>query len=304
MFFNLENRGDFMFKKIFLFVIFSTFSVFTNNSFFSKLEETTTYLKSRIKTPPELLIVLTAGIEGLEEVLQDKVVISNKDILHFPKAMAKGHSGELIFGTFEGHGIVLMKGRYHYYEDLEPQDVVFPYFVLKNLGVKNVIITSAVGGIRYDLNPGDIVLLKDHINFMNNNPLKGIAMYYPNQFTDMTNAYDSELSKIAIEEANKLNYTLKEGVCIDTMGPNYETKSEIKMFRSFGADVVGMSTVFEVLAFNFLEIKVLAFCCVSNPAADRHEGILSHAEVLYEMNQMGPRLKHLLESCMKRICNK
>lgn len=292
-----------MMKKIVIFMVFSFFSIFAESSFFSKVEEASSFLKRKINIAPELLVVLTAGIEGVEDVLQDKIIISSCDIPNFPIAKAKGHAGKLIFGTFGEKGVVLMKGRCHYYEKLSPEEVVFPYFVLNKMGVKTMITTNAVGGIRHDLNVGDIVLVKDHINFMSDNPLRGIAIQFSeNQFTDMTMPYDYELRKIAIEEANSLNYVLKEGIYIATMGPSYETKSEIKMFRMLGADVVGMSTVFEVITCNFLKMKVLAFSCVSNPAADRHDGNMSHEEVLLAMNELGPRLRILIENCMKRIC--
>lgn len=274
----------------------------SSDDFFKHVEEAASWIKETLHTTPELLVVLTAGIEGIEDSLKDKVIISSADVPHFPVAHAQGHEGKLIFGLFEGKGVVLMKGRYHYYEGLSPQQVVFPYFVLQKLGVKTVITTNAVGGINYDLNPGDIVMLKDHINGLGDNPLRRIAMEFPeNQFTDMTQPYDLGLRNMTKDIAKYLNISLKEGVYIATMGPSYETKAEIAMFRLFGADVVGMSTVFEVISCNFLKLKVLSFSCVANPAADRHTGNMNHEEVLHAMHEMGPRLKTLIENCMKKI---
>jgi purine-nucleoside phosphorylase len=291
-----------MTKKFFFFALFFTCSLSANSTFFDNVDEASIWLEKHVNTRPELLVVLTAGIEGLEDSLRDKVVVSCKEIPHFPQAHAQGHAGQLIFGTFDGRPVVLMKGRYHFYEGIEPQDVVFPYFVLSKLGVNKMITTNAVGGIRNDLNAGDIVLIKDHINYMSANPLRGIATQFPeHQFTDMTAPYDAHLAQTAKEVAQALHLPLKEGVYVATMGPNYETKSEIRMFRSFGADVVGMSTVFEVIACNFLKIQILAFSCVCNPAADRHAGNMNHEEVLAAMKQMGPNLLMLIEGCILAI---
>lgn len=291
-------------RKKLLFFTFLCFcsTLFAKSPFLSNVDEAAAWLQDNVPIKPKMLVVLTAGIEGLEDSLQDKVVISSQDIPHFPQAHAQGHAGKLIFGTFEGKPVVLMKGRYHYYEGIEPQDVVFPYFVLAKLGIQTMITTNAVGGIRHDLNPGDIVLVKDHINYMSENPLRGIAIQFPeNQFTDMTAPYDRQMAQIAFDVAGSMNFPLKEGVYVATMGPNYETKAEIRMFRNFGADVVGMSTVFEVIACNFLKIRTLAFSCVCNPAADRHSGNMNHEEVLAAMKQMGPNLKMLIEGCLKQI---
>jgi purine-nucleoside phosphorylase len=290
-----------MFRKIFLFSVVFISSLFCNQQFFTDVEEAASWISDKINIKPEILVVLTAGIEGLEDNLENKVTISSNDIPHFPSAHAKGHEGKIIFGTYNKKNIVLMKGRYHYYEGLTPQQVVFPYFVLQKLGVKKMITTNAVGGIRFDLQAGDIVLIKDHINYMSENPLRGVAIWCSNQFTDMTEPYNLEMAQIAKDVSHELKLSLKEGVYIATMGPNYETKSEIKMFRGFGADVVGMSTLFEVIACNFLDIKVLAFSCVANSAADHCVGKLSHEEVLTALNQMGPKLKLLIENCIQKM---
>ncbi|NGX35758.1 MAG: Purine nucleoside phosphorylase 1 [Candidatus Anoxychlamydiales bacterium] len=272
------------------------------DSYFEKVQTATTFLEKQVKANPKLLIVLTAGVKGPIDEMQDIIEIDAKDIPYFPKAKAKGHAGKLIFGTLDGHEIVLMKGRYHYYEGNTSQAVVFPYFVLNALGVDSVITLNAVGGINSGYNPGDIMLVTDHINHFGDNPLRGLAIQFPDkQFTDMTDAYSQDYQNLAKKVSNNCAIDLKEGVYIGVPGPNYETKSEIKMFRYFGADTIGMSTIFEVLACNFLKMKVLAFSCITNKAADLHDGNMNHEEVLEALNAMGPKLSILTTNCAKEI---
>jgi len=280
-------------------------SIFADDSFstyFDKVDISAQYLKDTTNSNPKLLIVLTAGVEGPIDEMQDIKEIDSKDIPYFPKAKAQGHAGKLIFGKFHGKDIVLMKGRYHYYEGNSPQDVVFPYFVLNALGVESVITLNAVGGISQNLDPGDIMLVTDHINQLSENSLRGLSIQFPEkQFTDMTDAYSFDYQLLAKKVASEIDIELKEGVYLATQGPNYETKSEIKMFRTFGADAVGMSTVFEVLACNFLKMKVLAFSCITNKAADLHEGNMNHEEVLEALNQMSPKLSRLTTALAKEM---
>ena len=292
-----------LFRYLFLsfLFVFSAFS-YDFDGYFQNVKTAEKYLKKKIHSSPKLLIVLTAGINGPIDEMEDVIEIKSKDIPYFPIAKVKGHEGSLIFGKLDGHDIVLMKGRYHFYEGIAAQDVVFPYFVLNALGVENVITMNAVGGIRYDLNAGDIMLVTDHINYLFDNALRGLAVQFPDkQFTDMTEAYCLNFQDIAETAANKQKLDLKKGIYLATMGPNYETKAEIKMFRKFGADAIGMSTIFESLACNFLNMKVLAFCCIANPAADRHEGNMNHEEVLAALTAAGPKLSKLTTACAKKI---
>lgn len=283
-------------------ICLSSFSLFANENYFQKVEEAATFLRDTVGTNPKLLIVLTAGIQGPIDLLEEKVEVSSADIIHFPIARAAGHEGKLIFGKLDGVDIVLMKGRYHFYEGITPQEVVFPYFVLRELGVESVITMNAVGGIREDLNPGDIVLVQDHVNLLGDNALKGIAIQVPErQFTDMTQAYDLEYQSIAESQALLRGLELKHGVYGAVSGPNYETKAEIRMLRTMGIDCVGMSTIFEVIACRFLQMRVLAFSCITNPAADRHVGEMSHEDVLAALNEMGPRLSDLVNGCASEV---
>ncbi|NGX63527.1 MAG: Purine nucleoside phosphorylase 1 [Candidatus Anoxychlamydiales bacterium] len=293
-----------IFISLICFLTFS-FSAFTEDNFdayFEKVETSASYLKQQVDAAPTLLIVLTAGVKGPLDEMTNIVEIDSKDIPFFPTARAQGHAGKLIFGKLDDQDIVLMQGRYHYYEGNSPQDVVFPYFVLNTLGVQSVITLNAVGGISEALNPGDIMLVTDHINCMSENSLRALSVQFPEkQFVDMTDAYSFEYQNLAKNISYQNDFNLKEGIYLATQGPNYETKQEVKMFRAFGADAVGMSTVFEVLACNFLKMKVLAFSCICNKAADLHEGTMSHEEVLEALNQMSPKLSKLTTICAKEI---
>ena len=293
-------------KKFFIVLLVITSFVieasenFTDN-YFGKVKESAAWLQEKVQSSPELLIVVTAGVQGPENLLTDKKEISSSEIPFFPTAQAEGHAGTLLFGRLDGKDIVIMKGRYHYYEGISSQEVVFPYFVLHELGVKSVITTNAVGGIREDFVPGDIMMITDQINFLFDSPLRGLTVQTENHFFPMTEVYCKEFQDLARHEAEKLCVPLKEGIYTATIGPNYETKSEITMLRRFGADAVGMSTIFEVQACSYLKIPVLSFSCIANAAADKHDGIITHAEVLEIMNASGKKISSLVNACAKQI---
>ncbi len=267
--------------------------------YFELVEESAAWLRGRVKAVPQAAVVLSAGLSGFAEAIEAPVAVSSADIPHFPVAAAEGHKGTLTFGRMHGVPLVALSGRFHYYEGHAPHEVVFPYFALHALGVQTLITTNAVGGVRRSFKPGDVMLVRDHINLMGINPLIGIAVQRPHdQFTSLTNAYDAKLRKLAKAVARKQKLNLKEGVYLATSGPSYETKAEISAFRKWGADAVGMSTVPEVIAANFLGMKVLTLSCIANPAADLHTGKMTHAEVLAAMDALAPKVVRLLEGIM------
>ena len=271
-------------------------------NYYKKVEEAAAFLRQKISISPKLIVVLSGGLQGFADILTDILLLKSTEVPHFPKARAEGHAGELVFGKYYGYPLVVLRGRYHFYEGLSAQEVVFPYFVLKQLGAEIVMSTNAVGGVRNDLNPGDIMLVTDHINMMGTNPLIGIALHRPaEQFTNMNDCYDPNLIKLAYAVGAKQKLKLKEGVYLANSGPSYETKSEIKMFRGWGADTVGMSSVFEVIASRFLKMRVLMLNIVANPAADRHEGELSHQEVLVAMEKIRFPLVLFLQKMVEGI---
>ncbi len=265
--------------------------------FFNKVNESADWLAGSLKIRPSMVIVLSGGFGGFVDLLEGKTVFSSSEIPNFPTSKAEGHSGKIVFGDMFGVPVAVMQGRYHYYEGHSPQSVVFPHFVFNKLGAKVLVTTNAVGGIKKTLKPGDIMMIRDHINFMGINPLIGLAVLRKtDQFTSMTDAYSARLRAIAKRAAKKAKVSLKEGVFIATSGPNYETKAEIGMFRKWGADAVGMSTVPEVIAANFLGMEVVSFSCIANKASDLHEGKMTHAEVLLAMNSMAKKAVSLLRA--------
>ncbi len=270
--------------------------------FFSKVDEAASFLKQRIKFSPKILIVLTGGVNRFIDGLDEAITFRCVDIPNFPTAKVEGHVGNVVFGKLKDIELVCMQGRCHYYEGHSPQSVIFPYFVFEKIGVKVVITTNAVGGINPSFRPGDIVVVTDHINMMGTNPLIGIAIQRKtDQFTGMTHAYDAQLREIAFAAAKREGITLKTGVYIGVPGPSYETKAEIRAFRQLGADAIGMSTIFEVIACNFLKMRVLTFNCIANPAADLHKGEMHHNEVLKTLSAMQSSLIKLLCSVTEEI---
>lgn len=272
------------------------------SSYFPNVDEAAGWLKKRVSAMPAMTVVLSGGLGEFIAGLKGKTEISSANIPHFSTARAEGHSGKIIFGEFKGVNLAVLVGRYHYYEGHSPQAVVFPHFVLAKLGSKILLNTNAVGGINKSYRPGDIMMIADHINFMGINPLIGVAIQRKtDQFPGLTNAYDSELRKLAKKTAKRLGLDIKEGVYVATCGPSYETKAEIAAFRVLGADAVGMSTVPEAIAANFLGMRVLAFSGIANPAADLHKGDMCHDEVLEAMNGLSPKMVRLLQGVIEDI---
>ncbi len=272
------------------------------DKYFSQVDEAAAFLRQQVSFQPKILAVLTGGLDSFVDGLEGARTFASTEIPHFPRSNVEGHAGRIVFGKWKSVPLVCMQGRYHYYEGHTPQAVVFPFFVFEKLGVKAVITTNAVGGINTAFKPGDIMVVADHINMMGTNPLIGLAMHRKtNQFTSMTNAYDSAIREVAIKAAKKEGIDLKLGTYMGVTGPSYETKAEIKAYRSMGADSIGMSTIFEVIACNFLKMKVLTFNCIANQAADLHTGEMHHEEVLQAIAKVQPKLAKLMQTVIEDI---
>lgn len=268
----------------------------------SDVAEAAAWIRKRVAQEPTIAVVLSGGLGDFADRLTERQAIVSSEIPHFPLARAEGHSGTLVFGRHGGVPVVALSGRFHYYEGHTPQAVVFPTFVLAGIGIRILVTTNAVGGINRAFRPGDIMLVEDHINMMGINPLIGIAIQRPtDQFTSMTKAYDDELRVIAQRVAKARGIEMKKGVYLATSGPSYETKAEIRAYRKLGADAVGMSTVPEIIAANFLGLRCLTFSCIANAAADLHGGTMTHAEVLAAMNALSPRMVSLLRGVVEEI---
>jgi purine-nucleoside phosphorylase len=252
------------------------------------------------RTPlrPRIGLVLGSGLGSFADSLTDAVRIPFHEIPSFPLSTAIGHAGQMVIGTAGTVPVAVMQGRAHLYEGYSPQQVAFPMRVFGRMGIRSVILTNAAGGINLTYKQGALVLIGDHINLQGNNPLAG-----PNdnrfgpRFPDMTYSYEKSYRDLAREEARKLGMTLHEGVYVALLGPSYETPAEIRYLRTIGADLVGMSTVFEVIAARHMGMKVLAISCVTNMAAGILDKPLSHQEVM----ETGERVKTSFEALLRAV---
>lgn len=253
-----------------------------------KLKEASCYLKERITIVPELAVILGSGLGAFAELVEERVVIPYQDIPHFPISTVEGHAGQLVFGKVAGRSVLVMQGRFHYYEGYVMQEVTFPIRVMQVLGVTGLIVTNAAGGINAAFSGGELILIKDHINLMGENPLRGANLSDRGpRFPDMSEAYDLEWRQKALEVAEKIGVRPQEGVYVAVSGPSYETPAEIRFMRTIGADMVGMSTVPEVIVANHGGMRVLGISCVTNMAAGILGQKLSHDEVMETAERVG-----------------
>jgi purine-nucleoside phosphorylase len=245
---------------------------------------------------PRIGVVLGSGLNELADLLDDRTSIAYEQIPHFPPTTVAGHEGRVILGQLGRSRVLMLQGRFHYYEGHDLETVTFPIRVLQRLGVQTLILTAATGGIRADLRPGNLVVLTDHINLLGSNPLRGVNdERLGTRFPDMTEVYDPRLRQIAQDAGKSLGIDLMPGVYACMPGPSYETPAEIRMLRTLGADVVGMSTVPEAIVARHAGMDVLAFALVSNAAAGVIGAPITHEEVLEAGRQAEPALAGLIE---------
>ncbi|WP_100010740.1 purine-nucleoside phosphorylase [Lentibacillus sediminis] len=245
------------------------------------IQEASSYIKKHLSGEPAIGLILGSGLGVLAEEIQHAVHLPYKDIPHFPESTVSGHKGQLVAGQLEGKQVIAMQGRFHYYEGYNMQQVTFPVRVMKELGIDSLIVTNAAGGINQDFEPGDLMLITDHINNMGDNPLIGknddaLGVRFP----DMSLAYNRELNQYAESAAEELGLKIQKGVYVGNSGPVYETPAEVRMLRTIGGDAVGMSTVPEVITAAHAGIRVLGISCISNMAAGILDQPLTHSEVI------------------------
>lgn len=239
------------------------------------------YIQKRAAQSPKIGLVLGSGLGVLAEQMTRAVKIPYRDIPSFPISTVPGHAGQLVLGKLGGNDVVTMQGRFHYYEGYALSEVTFPVRVMHELGVETVIVTNAAGGINESFESGDLMLIRDHINFTFRNPLIGRNQpEWGPRFPDMSEAYDRSLRKLAREVASEQGIRLQEGVYAGVTGPSYETPAEIRMLRTLGGDAVGMSTVPEVIVARHMGMRVLGISCITNMAAGVLDQPLSHEEVM------------------------
>ncbi|NMO96915.1 purine-nucleoside phosphorylase [Paenibacillus lemnae] len=245
------------------------------------IEEAAAYIENKGGVKPEVGLILGSGLGVLSELMEQTISIPYSDIPHFPVSTVEGHEGELLLGSIQGRPVVMMKGRFHMYEGYGPEMTAFPVRVMKQLGVKSLLVTNAAGGVNTSFEPGNLMLITDHLNMTGRNPLIG-----PNdsslgvRFPDMSQAYSRKLRSLALDKAKQKGISLQQGIYAGLLGPTYETPAEIVMLRTLGADAVGMSTVSEVIVARHAGLEVLGISCISNMAAGILDQPLSHEEVM------------------------
>lgn len=266
------------------------------------IKDSARYINDKLKISPEIGLILGSGLGVLADKIESAIELPYEEIPHFPVSTVAGHEGKLVFGTLGGKNVLMMKGRFHMYEGYSDEIVIFPIRVMKELGVKSLIVTNAAGGINTSFQPGNLMLIQDHINFTGKNPLTGsnddeLGVRFP----DMSEAYSKRLRSIAESTADELQINLQQGVYMGLLGPSYETPAEIRMLRILGGDAVGMSTVPEVIAATHAGLEVLGISCISNMAAGILDQPLSHDEVMETTEKVKEQFLGLVRGIIPKL---
>lgn len=272
------------------------------NDYMTKFKETENFIREKVNEIPKIAIVLGSGLGNLSDEIKDKIVIPYKDIPNFPRTEVAGHKGELVFGKLDGVNVVLMSGRFSYYEGHDMKEITFPFRVFALLGIKSLFLSNAAGAINTNFKKGDLMIINDHLSFFLDNPLRGKNMdEFGDRFIDMSDAYDKEYRAILRDITQKEMGHVNEGVYAYMNGPTYETPAEIRALRTLGADVVGMSTVPEVIVAHHSGIRVAGVSCITNMAAGVEDVILSHEDVLKTANELEEHFKKIVIEFIKKI---
>ena len=268
--------------------------------FYEQVQRAADYIREQTDLRPRLGIILGSGLGSLAERLQDAEFLPYSQIPGFPVSHVAGHAARLVLGRMGAREVMAMQGRFHYYEGFSLRELCLPVFVLRALGVTDLVVTNACGAVNRAFAPGDLMLLSDHINFSGQNPLMG-----PNderfgpRFPDMSEPYSAALRAFARESAARLEIPLREGVYAFYTGPSFETAAEIRAFQALGADAVGMSTVPEVITARYLGLRALGLSCITNMATGISPTEHSHAQVLATAALAGERFCDLVEELLR-----
>lgn len=270
---------------------------------YSQYVESAEYIRKKLDGKiPEIAMILGSGLGEHADRIKDQIVIPYREIPNFPLSTVSYQKGELVCGYLGGKYVAAMNGRFHYYEGWEMWQTAYPVFVFKLLGIDKMIITNAAGGINESYTPGDLVRVKDHVKLSPDSPLRGMNIpEFGERFFDMQSVYDKGLAEIAHKSAEKYNISLSEGIYAYMSGPQYETPSEIKMLKLLGADLVGMSTVAEIIAAAQCKIKVLCISCVSNMAAGITGAAITEEEVLEAGRKIASSFASLITDIIENI---
>lgn len=269
---------------------------------YEKVLQSAEYIKSRLSLTPQIALVLGSGLGDVVDSLTEPEIIAYEEIPNFPRSTVSGHAGRVVAGKLKGVPVLIMQGRFHYFEGYTMKEVAYPVYVMKLLGIEKLILTNACGGINESFAPGTLMLIEDFINLMPSNPLIGIndERFGP-RFPDMTEPYAHELLETARKAAVQLSIPWGEGVYAGFPGPYYETAAEIRMIKNHGADAVGMSTVPETIAANYLGIKVLGIACITNMATGIQKVKHSHERVVETAKKASRDLSNLICSIIENL---
>lgn len=266
------------------------------------LAEAVEYIKSQVSFEPRVGIILGTGLGSLVDGIEMIGTVDYDKIPHFPVSTVESHAGRLLFGNLRGKPVICMQGRFHYYEGYSFKQIAFPIRVLKALGMKTLVVSNAAGGMNPNFKPGDIMIIKDHINFFPGNPLIG-----PNddnwgdRFPDMYEVYNHGLVQLAKDVALEQKLRVQEGVYLGLTGPCLETAAEYRMFRGFGADAVGMSTVPEVLTAHHQHNRILGFSIITDMGLPDNMHPCSLDDVIGTASRTEPKLRDLIAGCVERM---
>ena len=268
----------------------------------AKVLETVSFIQNKTNFKPQAGVILGSGLSGLVEATDIEHTLEYKDIPNFPVSTVEGHGGKLIFGTLGGKKIVLMSGRFHYYEGYNMQEVTFPIRVMKYLGAEILMVSNAAGGMNAAFKVGDLMVIKDHINLFPEHPLRGRnnAEVGP-RFPDMSEPYDTTLIKNAHQIAAANNIVLHEGVYIGLQGPTFETRAEYKYLHIIGGDTVGMSTVPEVIVARHMDMKVFGMSVVTDLGIRDELNVITHEEVLEAANAAAPKMALIFSEVLQQL---
>jgi len=261
-----------------------------------KVQETVNYIKGRINFIPKYGVILGSGLGGFTEEIAIDYVLPYDEIPNFPVSTVQGHKGALVFGTIGSEKVVAMQGRFHYYEGYSMQEVTFPVRVMKYLGIKKLIVSNASGGVNPNYKVGSIVIIKDHINFMPEHPLRGKnEERFGPRFVNMSQPYSLEMMEKAKAIAKDLNIEIHDGIYLGLQGPTFETLAEYRMVKILGADCVGMSTVPEVIVARHMELETFGVSIITDMGNEESILTISHDEVLQAAQSAEPNLRKLVK---------
>ncbi|MFZ1728921.1 MAG: purine-nucleoside phosphorylase [Bacteroidota bacterium] len=268
----------------------------------NKMDEAVAYIRTQTESSPAIGIILGTGLGGLVQEIEAEIILDYADIPHFPISTVESHHGKLIFGTLAGKKVVVMKGRFHYYEGYTMKQVTFPVRVMHALGVRSLLISNAAGGMNPTFRRGDIMVIYDHINLIGDNPLIGLNddTLGP-RFPDMSEAYSEEYIAMAESVALEEKIQLRKGVFVAVAGPNLETRAEYRFLRGIGADVVGMSTVPENIVAVHMSMKVLAFSIVTDECFPDALEAIDVPAIIKTANEAEPKLRALMKGVVSRL---